>query len=663
MATFVANHVAMRISLNIYRLLMFALFVLPLGLHAQLNKAYFFYKGEEFMSQGQYNRALPYLNTLIGIDSSLAEGWFLRGVAKFNLGDVHGALSDLQRCTAVNPLLSQAYNSKAMVLNRLKRHNQALVEVLNALDLKPNSADYRFTLGVTYLCLEDYTNAQEAFSRIIKFDKTIPEAWLNRGLAKQFKADTLGALADYNRAIALNPFNSYAYLRRGALYIDQKQYDLALSDLNQSINLDSTAKEGYFARSLVRYNQGNLQQALADLNHVVRLEPDYPLGLFNRAIVLNQLGQWQQAILDLNRLSALNPENVLIYYNRANMQLDHGRIREAIADYTTAINIFPDFANAYLNRALAKHKAGDARGAHADHVRGQQLLAKFQADGTRDGLMSMLDTNGHLQRLISLESDFNAAMRFGMKSNRLKVASAFLPLARLDFAQNQRKSAVVHFDAQPQIDALNAQLSKQFQLEIRTQDVDAPQSTTSMADSVLSGHKLHQLIRGLALADEGKLSEANAALKKALSQSPNSLPIRLTAIAIEVDMARYVESFADGGIALSPAALEPEGSQLTMTAYKEAAEAYAMLHRQNPHNAHIMYNLGNIYVLLNDYTEAVYWYDQAIAERPKFASALYNRGLAHLLSGQQQRGCEDLSRAGELGITQAYEALRLFCDK
>ncbi|MBR7067360.1 MAG: hypothetical protein IKI28_03470, partial [Bacteroidales bacterium] len=87
------NFVFMRIAPNISRLLMFALLLMPLRLHAQLNKAYFFYKGEEFMSKGQYSRALPYFNTLIGIDSTLAEGWFLRGVAKLNLGDVHGALS------------------------------------------------------------------------------------------------------------------------------------------------------------------------------------------------------------------------------------------------------------------------------------------------------------------------------------------------------------------------------------------------------------------------------------------------------------------------------------------------------------------------------------------------------------------------------------------
>ncbi len=75
------------------------LFLIILGslghspLYGQLNKAYYYYKSEELISQGRYSESLPVLNTLIGIDSSLFEGWFLRGVAKYNLGDIRGAIS------------------------------------------------------------------------------------------------------------------------------------------------------------------------------------------------------------------------------------------------------------------------------------------------------------------------------------------------------------------------------------------------------------------------------------------------------------------------------------------------------------------------------------------------------------------------------------------
>ena len=635
------------------------LFVLPTCARGQLNKAYFFYKGEEYMAKGQYSKAIPYLNTLIGIDSTIAEGWFMRGAAKYNLGDVHGALADLRRSSVLNPLLSQAYNYKAIVLNRLNLHRQALSEALSAIDLKPNSPEYRHTLGITYLYLGDYVKAQEAFSRIIKFDKSIAEAWLSRGTARQLAADTVGALADYDRAIALNPFSAYARLRRGALHLDRKAFDLALDDLNRAIAIDSTYKEPYMARAFAHAERNEPQLALADLDRVLAIEPNYPLGLYNRALVLYQLGQWQEAILDLNRLSALNPENVLVYFNRANMLLDHGRTREAIADYTTAINIYPDFVNAYLNRALAKHRLGDKYGAQADHNAGQQLLRRHSAEGAHASALPMLDS-ARLRRLISLESDFNAAMRLGLKADRIKVASAFMPLARLVVAGPT--AALPDADDMPTIDRLNADLPAPLRLAPRFHGQPAHTVATAMVDSLLPpNHALKPLLMALSLADEGRLSEANSYMERAVALRPNSLWLRLTAIALQVDMAQYVESFgAKAQELMHPGSVDAELP--TMTAYREALAELQQLQEKNPRNAHIMYNLGNLHVLLNDYAGAIYWYDQALALHPQFASALYNRGLAHLLSGSQRDGCHDLSRAGELGVEAAYEALQRFCD-
>ena len=626
----------------------------------QLNKAYFFYKGEEYMAKGQYNMAMPYLNTLIGIDSTIAEGWLMRGVAKYNLGDVHGALADLSRSSAVNPLLSQAHNYKAIVLNRLNQHGRALAEALSAIDLKPNSPEFRHTLGVTYLYLGEYEKAQEAFSRIIRFDKTIAEAWLNRGTARQLASDTLGALDDYNRAIGLNPFSAYAYMRRGALRLDQRELDLALADLDRAVELDSVYKEPLMARAITRYERNEPHLALADLNQLLRLEPSYPLGLYNRALILNQLGQWQEAILDLNRLSALNPENVLIYYNRANMLLDHGRAREALDDYTTAINIFPDFANAYLNRALAKHRLGDRKGAQADHIAGQQLLQRYSADGSKAGPMALLDS-ARLSRLISLESDFNAAMRLGLKANRFRVAAAFLPMARLAVIGALSNAMAVEAD-EASVGAIDSGLPKEIRIGLRMQEGPEVPMTVSQVDSLLpKNHSLRPLLRGLALADDGKLAEANLAIERALAAYPDNLWIRLTAIALRVDMARFVESFGAGGVELGRPA-PTGGGQPTMTAYKDAVAELQQLQEQNPHHAHIMYNLGNMHVLLNDYAGAIRWYDRALDIQPKLASALYNRGLARLLSGSQRDGCRDLSLAGELGVGAAYEALQRFCD-
>ena len=42
--------------------------------------------------------------------------------------------------------------------------------------------------------------------------------------------------------------------------------------------------------------------------------------------------------------------------------------------------------------------------------------------------------------------------------------------------------------------------------------------------------------------------------------------------------------------------------------------------------------------------------------------AYYNRGLAKIQLGQKDSGCLDLSKAGELGYVEAYEAIKQYCN-
>ena len=51
-------------------------------------------------------------------------------------------------------------------------------------------------------------------------------------------------------------------------------------------------------------------------------------------------------------------------------------------------------------------------------------------------------------------------------------------------------------------------------------------------------------------------------------------------------------------------------------------------------------------------------YTKAIELNPEFGEAYYNRGLVQIFMKNTRKGCLDLSKAGELGIENAYEALK-----
>src|SRR5439155_26586183 len=60
-----------------------------------------------------------------------------------------------------------------------------------------------------------------------------------RGLAKEAKGDHDGAIADYNRAIELNPKHASAYNNRGIAKQAKGDLDGAIADYNRAIELDA----------------------------------------------------------------------------------------------------------------------------------------------------------------------------------------------------------------------------------------------------------------------------------------------------------------------------------------------------------------------------------------------------------------------------------------
>lgn len=65
---------------------------------------------------------------------------------------------------------------------------------------------------------------------------------------------------------------------------------------------------------------------------------------------------------------------------------------------------------------------------------------------------------------------------------------------------------------------------------------------------------------------------------------------------------------------------------------------------------------------LKDFLGGVEDYDKAIALKSNYGAAYYNRGISKLLLRQKDNGCLDLSKAGELGVSDAYDSIRKFCN-
>jgi uncharacterized protein len=165
----------------------------------------------------------------------------------------------------------------------------------------------------------------------------------------RLEEETLDALDNYTKAIALNPRYAEAYYYRGLIIKNQlNDPQNALADFNQSITINPKYFDAYYVRSLVRgENFKDYKGAVTDLNQAILLEPTSMTPYYDRGIL-----KWEK----LN-----DPAG-------------------AFADFNMAISLSPQDPNGYLARGMLKYKnLNDQSGGIAD-VRRSIKLAKLRDD-------------------------------------------------------------------------------------------------------------------------------------------------------------------------------------------------------------------------------------------------------------------------------------------
>ena len=99
-------------------------------------------------------------------------------------------------------------------------------------------AAYFARLGTYNLDACDYDAAIANYDRAIALEPDDADAYHNRGIAKDGQGDYAGAIADFDRAIALDPYDADVYHNRGVAKAEQGDYAGAIADYDRVITLD-----------------------------------------------------------------------------------------------------------------------------------------------------------------------------------------------------------------------------------------------------------------------------------------------------------------------------------------------------------------------------------------------------------------------------------------
>jgi len=186
-----------------------------------------------------------------------------------------------------------------------------------------------------------------------------------------------GAIDYFTNQIRANPANGNAYVSRGHIWRDKKEYNLALSDYNEAIRLDRGSEIAWCSRGIAWRAKFEYDKAIADYDEAIRLDSMFGLAYYNRGIAWDAKSERDRAIADYTEAIRLDREFALAFYNRGNAwraKFEHDR---AIADYTEAIRLDPKHSGAYHNRGLARGAKSEHEKAIADYTEAIRLDPKL----------------------------------------------------------------------------------------------------------------------------------------------------------------------------------------------------------------------------------------------------------------------------------------------
>jgi tetratricopeptide (TPR) repeat protein len=472
--------------------------------------------------------------------------------------------------------------------------------------------------------------------------------------------DTTKAISSLEKSLELDAYNGNTWAMRSMISLAREEWKEGEGYLDKAIHL--LPKQGglYINRALARFNQNNLRGAMADYDMALDFEPNNFLGHYNRGLLRAQVGDDNRAITDFDFVLKLEPDNLMALYNRALLLEKTGDPRGAIRDYSKVIDEYPNFWTGLHQRAQCYRSLGMTKQAEQDEFRilKAQINKRFgkQPRLSKDKMRKRSDEDIEKYNQLAvadeqeMEHEYQSDYR-GRVQNR-KVGMDYLPMYALS-AEKYQHAVKYYVPYNRQLEQLNAKLPAGSQIHIVCN-----QSTLSEASMRRYFNRIDSLTQ--LIGQQSHEQQMLTLLQRAIAYSA----IQNYDAAME-DLTTYILTDSLSAVAYWQRAVcqsrlnafnASQGTDVKLQTARVLADLCQAIRLDE--SAYLYYNRGNVYAQRTDYAHAIEDYTRAIALDQHLAEAYYNRGLAHLALKHQQESVADLSKAGELGLYQAYSIIK-----
>jgi tetratricopeptide (TPR) repeat protein len=283
---------------------------------------------------------------------------------------------------------------------------------------------------------EDWNGALEYYQKALELDPHNSFIYTNRALAYLRKQEYDQSLKNTLHALELNPNDAKAWNTQGCVYLALKQYPLAIENFNRALVCDPHYTDVYLNLGVAYNESQNLEKALEAYQQALQQSPDYAVAYFNRALLYHHQGELKKALADYNTYLLFNSLDSKAYNNRGIIHVTLGNHEKALSDYDLAIYLNPHSAEAYYNRANLKRDQEDFKGAFADYTQALQMNPRYLEAYINRGALLFKE-----KKMEEAQQDFEKALELNPQ-----FSDIYFQLSLLKQEQKQSDSALEYLN-------------------------------------------------------------------------------------------------------------------------------------------------------------------------------------------------------------------------
>lgn len=322
------------------------------------------------------------------------------------------------------PALAQSFAEWAGSLHAHDQTASARVAYQNALRLQPDRFDWSYQLALLELGVADTDAALAQLDRAIALNKDYPAAWIRRGDLHLNRGEIDAAEADYQQALKLAPASAAAHAGLGQAAAQQDRHEEAARQLELALVQQPQATRLHTALALNYRSLGKIEQARQQL----ALRGDQPVRI-------------EDPIFDA--VAAL-ARNAVAFYEQARAMDKAGRSAEALTLLAKAVELAPEdatYLRAYGQQLFDLGRKGEAR---------EMLERAWKIDPetpTVALLLARLDVSDGA--LDTAREHYQVALRLDPDGDDIRVELAHLFMRLQDYAQASEQFEILSTRSDP----------------------------------------------------------------------------------------------------------------------------------------------------------------------------------------------------------------------